>query len=1110
MIRKISLIFTLSLLGAGISAFAQTNTVTFGQNRLQYKLFHWRYFQTDNFNTYFSQGGLNLGKFVAQVAEEQLPLIEKAMDYGIRRRVNIIVYNDYTNLKQSNIGIGLQWQNTGGVTKLVGNKMIIYYDGNKNNLRIQIRQGIANVMLQNMLFGNDVGEFAGNAALLNLPKWYTDGFVAYVAQSWNVNLDNELKQLLRTGRYETFNQLAQDHPTLAGHAFWFYIENIYGSDAPSYLLYISRIDRSLKRACEQVLHKNFKQTRQDFMTFNFRRYEFDNRTRRQNTLGTVVTTQDNSRADHYRINPSPRNRDYAMVQFKNGVYSVLLYQGFFKPIILLKGGVRQLKSEINPDYPQMAWSPNGLHLAVIYESKGRPNLMVYDLISKTKLFFTLPAEFQSVNSFQYLLDQNTLLLSAIKDGQTDLFTYNMSTFKVNQLTNDVYDELDPSYVGLVGKNGIIFVSNRPSANATNADTVLPHSRFNVFLLSNWEKPEGRVITQLTHLKSGNASFPMQYGPDYYTFVGTQNGIANRYAGSFHAIAEGLDTLVYIGADILRNPDHAEIDTLLDTYGTAKPDSIKYVAVTKDSTVIFPLTNYADGITESYESGQKQVVSETARRGDFSRTYKLKVDERTLVRRNVSTPLTSFRRFQLHEDSLKLGLPSYYQAPKDTSKKPGNFFQSQFGYEPPDTNLIMKQNAQLENPHAFTLKNAKLFPYHLKFSTDYLITQISNAVLINRYQPFTGGGGPIYLEQPFNGLIQIGVADLLEDIKFTGGFQFPSTFNGSEYYFSYENLRHFVDWRLLYYRKTQSVGFSNVPYDGKLITNLYEATATIPIDVVRSVHITVGYRSDRTNVLASDPVSLGKTPGDRAQQFGVTRVSYVYDNTINPTIDIWNGLRWKAYMEMWPQVNKPSGPERAFTFNAGFDARYYLPIYKNFIWATRVAGDFSWGNEKVLYYLGGVDNWLFPKYNNNTPISHNASYAYQTLSENLRGYDQNVKNGNNVVLINTELRLPVFATFIDQPINSNFIRNFMITSFMDLGSAWNGSITSLQGNSYQTYSNPPVTVQIKNGNLGPFVGGYGFGARTTIAGYFLRLDTAWPMSGFFQGKPKWYLALGVDF
>jgi hemolysin activation/secretion protein len=164
----------------------------------------------------------------------------------------------------------------------------------------------------------------------------------------------------------------------------------------------------------------------------------------------------------------------------------------------------------------------------------------------------------------------------------------------------------------------------------------------------------------------------------------------------------------------------------------------------------------------------------------------------------------------------------------------------------------------------------------------------------------------------------------------------------------------------------------------------------------------------------------------------------------------------------------------------------------------------------------VDNWLFPKYDNNVPVNHASDnppyYAYQTLSENLRGYKQNVKNGTNVLLMNTELRLPVFATFIEQPINSNFLRNFQITSFMDIGTAWNEKL-SFKDQSDLTYydpSNPNVIVQIKNSNLGPFVGGYGFGARTALGGYFLRFDAAWPMTGFFEGKPMLYLALGVDF
>src|SRR5258708_24500401 len=72
---------------------AQVNTVEFGKNRLQFKKSKWKYYQTSNFNTYFSDGGQELGKFVFQLAEKELPGIEQFVEYGLQRRANIVVYN---------------------------------------------------------------------------------------------------------------------------------------------------------------------------------------------------------------------------------------------------------------------------------------------------------------------------------------------------------------------------------------------------------------------------------------------------------------------------------------------------------------------------------------------------------------------------------------------------------------------------------------------------------------------------------------------------------------------------------------------------------------------------------------------------------------------------------------------------------------------------------------------------------------------------------------------------------------------------------------------------------------------------------------------------------
>src|SRR5438045_8580996 len=217
---------------------AQVNSVEFGKNRVQYQKFNWKFYQTENFNTYFSQDGLALGKYVAQVAEEQLSSIEEFVEYGLQRRANIVVYNNFDEFQQRNIGLGIDWQNTGGVTKLVNKKMIVYFDGNHDSLRLHIREGLARVLGENILFGEDLGEFAANQALLDLPKWLTDGYIEYAAERWSPALDDDLRGTMLAGEFTNFYQFAFKKPDLAGHASGKYIPDKYGKSKTTYLLYL--------------------------------------------------------------------------------------------------------------------------------------------------------------------------------------------------------------------------------------------------------------------------------------------------------------------------------------------------------------------------------------------------------------------------------------------------------------------------------------------------------------------------------------------------------------------------------------------------------------------------------------------------------------------------------------------------------------------------------------------------------------------------------------------------------------------------------------------------------------------------------------------------------
>lgn len=1116
--KKVLSLMTCLSVFLSMETAAQVNTVEFGKNRVQYQKFKWKYYQTENFNSYFSQDGLGLGKYVAQVAELELSSIEEFVEYGLQRRINIVIYNNYDEMQQSNIGIGIDWQNTGGVTKLVNNKMIVYFDGNHDNLRRQIRQGIARVLVENVLFGDDLGEFAANQALLDLPKWLTDGYIAYAAENWNTTLDDDLRGVMLAGEYNNFYQFAFEKPLLAGQSFWKYIADKYGKSKTTYFLYLARIYRNLNNASNKIAKKKFKKLLADFMTDVQAQYFKDVRGRRNTPRGQLSVTEEIGKKDYFRFNanPIPRSFTYAMVEFKQGRYQVILMENFVSKKILLKQGVRTREDDKHPNYPLLAWDGKGTRLAVLYNEEGKTKFFVYDLVNRVKLWKQEIEKFDQIQDMKYMLDNNTLLFSGVRSGQTDIYVYKIDKQTIDQVTNDVYDDLDPSFVAFPNKTGILYSSNRPSALAASSDDSLPGKHFNIYLVDNWNKSDFKQISKMTDLKMGNARFPSQYNTSHFTFISDENGINNRYAGFFRTERDGLDTLVFIGDEVLRNPPRKDVDSLLKEWKKTDIDSVGYVSITKDSSYVFPLTNYQSSMLETRTAGDNQQVSEVVKLGDIKLLYRLKVDENVLRRRNVTARPTEYIRKVIEEEKKAARKESAFQPVSDSAtKKQTDFFNTGFDNEKPDSTKFGVTGVSNEDVKEPVLKKAKVYEYRPpKFFTDYVVTGFNNTVIVqNKFQPYAGGAGPVNLSNnnAFNGLIRMGTSDLMEDLKFVGGFRIDPNLRDYDVVFSFLNQRKRLDIGATYFRSKGNVNVvTNVgAYGGKLLQNYYLVNLKYPLDRVRSLRASVGPRFDRIVVNSEDRTSL-RIP-DFKTTYGQVSLEYVFDNTSNPVQNIWNGLRYKVFIDWFSQLSKVSSTDGKFIFNAGFDARHYLPLYRNIIWATRAAGDFSWGKQKVIYYLGGVDGWLNPKFNDaNTPDPDN-TYTYQSLAVNMRGFQQNVANGNNAVVINSEIRVPVFASLFNKPINNAFLRNFQVVQFVDLGTAWNGTYDKIERPNvrYSTNGNP-TTVIVKAGGIGPFAGGYGFGARSTLLGYFVKVDAAWEMNVFFKGKPQWYIAFGLDF
>ena len=201
---------------------------------------------------------------------------------------------------------------------------------------------------------------------------------------------------------------------------------------------------------------------------------------------------------------------------------------------------------------------------------------------------------------------------------------------------------------------------------------------------------------------------------------------------------------------------------------------------------------------------------------------------------------------------------------------------------------------------------------------------------------------------------------------------------------------------------------------------------------------------------------------------------------------------------------------------GLDARHYVKIHRTLIWANRFATASSFGRSRIIYYLGSVDNWInfsskVQQFDQSIPIDYSKNYAYQTLATNMRGFTQNIRNGDKFAVFNTELRWPVIRYFANHPISNNFLNNFMIVGFGDIGTAWNGLHPWSGENAYdnEVIESGPITVTLDS-NRQPIVAGYGLGVRSMLLGYWIRLDWAWGIENNIILPRIFYFSMNLDF
>ncbi len=752
-----------------------------------------------------------------------------------------------------------------------------------------------------------------------------------------------------------------------------------------------------------------------------------------------------------------------------------------------------------------------------------------------------------------------MVLSGAVRGFSDIFLYYPTTRQTQRITNDFYDDLDATLVKIRNKKGILFSSNRNDAllSTLRMDTILPLNNFDIFYYDLENK--STELVQVTNTPLANERQPMAIDSTWFSFLSDQSGIQNRQYGY-------LEDYIAYYEQIISLKDGTEIilhqDSTLESLDTTLIDSIILEPIVKQRSINHNASNYDRNIKEQHSAPRVGKLVQSIFRNNIHTFYVDQINTDTVIQPKLTRFKEQERIFLGKEplgqvdpngnpasnnvvekiDEVASEVATIPEEKRDSGKidVDNYLFQSEFDEEEsapsvtieeedgsvsieeandssPDVSNYSAQTAPFESK-VVRFNPSRITPYRLKFRTDFVTTQLDNSLLFGGLDSYAGTR-ETYSYPPPGILLKANFKDLFEDYQFEMGVRIPTTFNGAEYFLLFDDKKKRLDKRYAFYRRnlkfTEESNNPVIPQRSKETIFIAQMQVRYPLDIFRSLRATSTLRFDKSFLLATDQNSLN-TPTFNQQRLGL-KLEYVFDNTLDIAVNIKHGSRYKIYTEVLKRFQLDFIDNVSFDFADGFmtvvglDARHYQRLDKHSILAFRAAAASSFGSEKILYFLGGVDNWLLQSFNNDIPFPAQGDFAYQTLASNLRGFRYNIRNGNNYALVNTELRVPVFKYFSSR-IRSSFFRNFQLVGFFDVGTAWQGPTPFTDDSPLNTIylSNPP-TVNVKvNYFRDPIVAGYGMGIRTMLFGYFIRLDYAKGIETRVVQKPRLYLSMGMDF
>ncbi|UOQ97441.1 hypothetical protein MUN81_19660 [Hymenobacter sp. 5317J-9] len=1068
-------------------ARAQTAQEPFGRVRVQYKQFNWQQLSTQNFNVMYYEGGQASARRAAEYAEKELQRITSLIGYYPYSKTTLLFYNSVGDLRQSNIGLTATLQQVnGGETPLARmSKVQIAFGGQETEFKRELSTQITQVLLNDMMYGGSLKEVLQSSYLLQLPDWFIGGASAYAAEGWSVDMDGYMRDM--TKQYPTGNRTAPfflRNSTLAGQSIWNYVAERYGYTTIQNILNLTRITRDIEVGISSSLNVPFKVFLKDWLTYY--------RDLNGQPVATLVEPDKkfrqggrNRHADVFsQPIVSPNGRQVAYAQNEGGRYRVVVVDRDGKHRrILSRGGYKTPDQQVETRLPVLAWRGNS-QVAVAEMTRGEMTLRLRDadgrgLVRRVReaIRFSRPASlfeaYDQILSMSYSPDGKALVFSAVRNGQNDIYLLRAGSRKAEQLTDDLFDDVQPVF--LPGGEGVVFSSNRYLDSAGRARPATFQNVVNNYDLFEYHL-DGRPIPVETLVSTiSNETRPRAISDEEIMYLGEESGVRALYR---YSLKTKQRTILTNWLPNTQDFDYSPQSSALVFVAPAQSRDILYLYPEYPLTNSFPLTKTARQQTLEDRSAPPRAAAAPKP-----------------APAPAPAPVTSAVTGAADSTAATPGAAARKAAGSTVNTSDYQFEEDEPAAQPSQTRRRRLTPTAASTAAAAATQAQATTPLSgpFRYDTRFMADNVSTALYMD---PLLGLGLQF----------KAALTDVLENQRIDASLFGLFDLRTSNIRAQYTNLTHRYDWSVAYQKQAYFFDLSS----GRFRYGRHEVAPNIAYPLTHNLSVRGGPRFVN---ISSTQLGDASTENDVSTNYVGYNGEIVFDNSINTGVNMVVGTRLKAGVLNLTNINDKSLSFGKFVV----DLRHYQKISRSIIWANRASYGQFFGPRAQVFRIGGMDDWLINAEYAQSRFLPTYSAADQVMNQefvtNLRGFNYSARSGPRYVLFNSELRIPIVQYFARRPIYSGFFRNLQLTGFADAGTAYSGTNPFGLDNSANTVKVVPsgnyfsaTVINFRN----PFLVGYGVGARTTLLGFYGKMDVAWGQEDYVTKGPKFYFTLGYDF